>query len=277
MKNLSKFYIAGEWVNPVSDNMMPVLNPATEEQIGTVALGNTADLDNAVAAAKSAFNSFRLTSKADRLGLLNELKRLTEKRFEDLAQAMRMEMGAPITMARDAQADAAIGHLQGYIEALEPLEERYKLSNSDILIREPIGVCGLITPWNWPINQIALKVIPALATGCTCILKPSEHTPISAMVYTEIIHEAGYPPGVFNLINGLGETVGSALSRHPDIQMISFTGSTRAGRAVTHDAAETVKRVTLELGGKSPNLIFSDCDLEQRVTCLLYTSPSPRD
>ena len=279
MKNLSKFYIAGEWVNPISDNMMPVLNPATEEQIGTIALGNMTDLENAVAAAKSAFDSFRLISKADRLALLNELKRLTEKRFEDLAQAMRMEMGAPITMARDAQADAAIGHLQGYIEALEKLEERYKLSNSDILIREPIGVCGLITPWNWPINQIALKVIPALATGCTCILKPSEHTPISAMVYTEIIHEAGYPPGVFNLINGLGETVGSALSRHPDIQMMSFTGSTRAGRAVTHDAAETVKRVTLELGGKSPNLIFADCDLEERVTasvdeCMFNTGQS---
>ena len=279
MKNLSKFYIAGEWVNPISDNMMPVLNPATEEQIGTIALGNITDVENAVAAAKSAFDSFSLISKADRVALLNELKRLTEKRFEDLAQAMCMEMGAPITMARDAQADAAIGHLQGYIEALETLEERYKLSNSDILIREPIGICGLITPWNWPINQIALKVIPALATGCACILKPSEHTPISAMVYTEIIHEAGYPPGVFNLINGLGETVGSALSRHPDIQMISFTGSTRAGRAVTHDAAETVKRVTLELGGKSPNLIFSDCDLEQRVTasvdeCMFNTGQS---
>ena len=263
MKNLSKFYIAGEWVNPVSDNMMPVLNPATEEQIGTVALGNTADVDNAVAAAKSAFNSFSLMSKADRLGLLNELKRLTEKRFEDLAQAMRMEMGAPITMARDAQADAAIGHLQGYIEALETLEERYKLSNSDILIREPIGVCGLITPWNWPINQIALKVIPALATGCTCILKPSEHTPISAMVYTEIIHEAGYPPGVFNLIHGLGETVGSAMSRHPDIQMMSFTGSTRAGVEVARNAAPTVKRVAQELGGKSANIILDDADIEK--------------
>ena len=279
MKNLSKFYIAGEWVNPISDNIMPVLNPATEEQIGTVALGNTADVDNAVAAAKSAFNSFSLISKADRLALLNKLKSVTEKRFEDLAQAMRMEMGAPITMARDAQADAAIGHLQGYIEALEMLEERCQLSNSDILIREPIGVCGLITPWNWPINQIALKVIPALATGCTCILKPSEHTPISAMIYSEIIHEAGYPPGVFNLIHGLGETVGSAMSRHPDIQMMSFTGSTRAGRAVTQDAAETVKRVTLELGGKSPNLIFADCDLEERVTasideCMFNTGQS---
>lgn len=188
-------------------------------------------------------------------------------------------MGAPITMARAAQADAAIGHLQGFIDALEELEERKVLASGDILLREPIGVCGLITPWNWPMNQIALKVIPALATGSTCILKPSEHTPISAMIYAEIIHEAGYPPGVFNLVNGDGPTVGSALSRHPDIQMMSFTGSTRAGIAVTRDAAETVKRVTLELGGKSPNLVFADCDLEARVAasvreCMFNTGQS---
>jgi aldehyde dehydrogenase (NAD+) len=207
------------------------------------------------------------------------LKAVTERRFEDLAQAMRMEMGAPITMARAAQADAAIGHLQGFIDALEELEERKVLASGDILLREPIGVCGLITPWNWPMNQIALKVIPALATGSTCILKPSEHTPISAMIYAEIIHEAGYPPGVFNLVNGDGPTVGAALSRHPDIQMMSFTGSTRAGIAVTRDAAETVKRVTLELGGKSPNLVFADCDLEARVAasvreCMFNTGQS---
>ena len=188
-------------------------------------------------------------------------------------------MGAPITMARAAQADAAIGHLQGFIDALEELEERKALVSGDILLREPIGVCGLITPWNWPMNQIALKVIPALATGSTCILKPSEHTPISAMIYAEIIHEAGYPPGVFNLVNGDGPTVGAALSRHPDIQMMSFTGSTRAGIAVTRDAAETVKRVTLELGGKSPNLVFADCDLEARVAasvreCMFNTGQS---
>jgi aldehyde dehydrogenase (NAD+) len=192
---------------------------------------------------------------------------------------MRMEMGAPITMARDAQADAAVGHLQGFIDALETLEERATLTNGDILLREPIGVCGLITPWNWPMNQIALKVIPALATGCTCVLKPSEHTPVSAMIYAEIIHEAGYPAGVFNLVNGDGVNVGSALSRHPDVQMMSFTGSTRAGTAVTRDAAETVKRVTLELGGKSPNLVFADCDLEDRVTasvdeCMFNTGQS---
>ena len=263
----------------MSSATLPVMNPATEAQIGTVAMGNAADVDRAVAAAKAAFEGFSATSKQVRLDLLYRLKAVTERRFEDLAQAMRMEMGAPITMARAAQADAAIGHLQGFIDALEELEERKVLASGDILLREPIGVCGLITPWNWPMNQIALKVIPALGTGSTCILKPSEHTPISAMIYAEIIHEAGYPPGVFNLVNGDGPTVGAALSRHPDIQMMSFTGSTRAGIAVTRDAAETVKRVTLELGGKSPNLVFADCDLEARVAasvreCMFNTGQS---
>jgi len=279
MDNLLKFYIGGQWVAPASDATIPVLNPATEKQIGTVALGNSDDVDRAVAAAKAAFDSFSQTGKAERLTLLRQLKVVTEKRFEDLAQAMRMEMGAPITMARGAQADAAVGHLQGFIDALETLEELVTLANGDILLREPIGVCGLITPWNWPMNQIALKVIPALATGCTCVLKPSEHTPVSAMIYAEIIHEAGYPAGVFNLVNGDGANVGSALSRHPDIQMMSFTGSTRAGTAVARDAAETVKRVTLELGGKSPNLVFADCNLEERVTasveeCMYNTGQS---
>jgi aldehyde dehydrogenase (NAD+) len=279
MQNLTKFYIGGRWVEPLSSATLPVMNPATEAQIGTVAMGNAADVDRAVAAAKAAFEGFSTTSKQVRLDLLYRLKAVTERRFEDLAQAMRMEMGAPITMARAAQADAAIGHLQGFIDALEELEERKVLASGDILLREPIGVCGLITPWNWPMNQIALKVIPALATGSTCILKPSEHTPISAMIYAEIIHEAGYPPGVFNLVNGDGPTVGAALSCHPDIQMMSFTGSTRAGIAVTRDAAETVKRVTLELGGKSPNLVFADCDLEARVAasvreCMFNTGQS---
>jgi len=279
MKNLQKFYIDGAWVDPISDATMSVLNPATEEQIGTIAMGNAADVDKAVAAANTAFESYSLTSKPERLALLRELKAITERRINDLAEAMRMEMGAPITMAREVQADAGVGHLQGFIDALTELEERESLGNGDILLREPIGVCGLITPWNWPINQVALKVIPALATGCTCVLKPSEHTPISAMIYAEIIHEAGYPAGVFNLVNGDGPTVGAAMSRHPDIQMMSFTGSTRAGTAVTKDAAPTVKRVTLELGGKSPNLIFADCDLEARGTesvaeCMFNTGQS---
>ncbi|MFT7496348.1 MAG: aldehyde dehydrogenase (NAD+), partial [Urechidicola sp.] len=183
MKNLTKFYIDGAWVEPNSTATLPVLNPATEQQIGLVAMGDATDVNRAVEAASLAFDSFSQTSKAERLALLRRLKEVTKARFEDLAQAMCMEMGAPISMAREVQADAAVGHLQDFIDALEALEERVTLPNGDILLREPIGVCGLITPWNWPMNQIVLKVVPALATGSTCILKPSEHTPISAMVY----------------------------------------------------------------------------------------------
>lgn len=279
MKNLNKFYIDGSWVTPNSSQTMAVLNPATEMQIGTIALGNEIDVNMAVAAATKAFASYSQTSKVERLELLHRLMVATQERFEELARAMSTEMGAPISMARDAHADAAVGHLQGFIDALEKLDQRGLLANGDIQLCEPIGVCGLITPWNWPMNQIALKVVPALATGCTCVLKPSEHTPISAMIYAEIIHSAGYPAGVFNLVQGDGPTVGAALSRHSDIQMMSFTGSTRAGTAVTRDAAETVKRVTLELGGKSPNLVFADCDLEERVTasvdeCMYNTGQS---
>ena len=279
MENLGKFYIDGKWVTPNSKQVMPVINPATEEDIGTVILGNNDDVDLAVKAANLAFDSFSKTTKEDRLKLLKRIHEVTSDRFEELAQAMSKEMGAPITMAREAQADSGLGHLQGFIEALEKLEEENTLSNGDILTKEPIGVCGLITPWNWPINQITLKVLPAIACGCTCILKPSEHTPISAMSYAEILHEAGVPSGVFNLIHGTGEEVGVALSRHPDIQMISFTGSTRGGMSVTRESAATIKRVTLELGGKSPNLVFADCDLEERVTasvgeCMLNTGQS---
>ncbi len=279
MENLGKFYIDGKWVTPNSKQSMPVINPATEEEIGTVILGNNDDVDIAVKAANIAFDSFSKTTKEDRLKLLKRIHEVTSDRFEELAQAMSKEMGAPITMSREAQADSGLGHLQGFIEALEKLEEENTLSNGDILTKEPIGVCGLITPWNWPINQITLKVLPAIACGCTCILKPSEHTPISAMLYAEILHEAGVPSGVFNLIHGTGEEVGVALSRHPDIQMISFTGSTRGGMSVTRESAATIKRVTLELGGKSPNLVFADCDIEERVKasvgeCMLNTGQS---
>jgi len=279
MENLGKFYIDGKWITPSSKQSMPVINPATEEEIGTVILGNNDDVDIAVKAANLAFDSFSKTTKEDRLKLLKRIHEVTSDRFEELAQAMSKEMGAPITMSREAQADSGLGHLQGFIEALEKLEEENTLSNGDILTKEPIGVCGLITPWNWPINQITLKVLPAIACGCTCILKPSEHTPISAMLYAEILHEAGVPSGVFNLIHGTGEEVGVALSRHPDIQMISFTGSTRGGMSVTRESAATIKRVTLELGGKSPNLVFADCDLEERVKasvgeCMLNTGQS---
>ena len=253
-------------MDPLSDDRMPVLNPASVQQVGEVALGGQADVDRAVSAAKAAFDQFSLASKAERLDLLARIRAVTESRFEELAQAMCLEMGAPITMAREAQADAAIGHLDGFVAALEKLEEQERFENGEVLLREPIGVCGLITPWNWPMNQVVLKVLPVIATGCTCVLKPSEHTPVSAMIYAEILDEAGVPAGVFNLVNGVGPVVGGALSRHPDVQMMSFTGSTRAGTAVTRDAADSVKRVTLELGGKSPNLVFADCDLEERVT-----------
>jgi aldehyde dehydrogenase (NAD+) len=279
LENLQKFYINGKWIEPRSKNTMPVINPATEEQIGTVAMGNAEDVDLAVSAANEAFVTFSQTSIQDRLDLLIKIKDVTQKRFEELVKAMSTEMGAPMTMARDAQADAAIGHLDGFIDALKNLEDQKTLPNGDVLCKEAIGVCGLITPWNWPINQITLKVLPAIATGCASILKPSEHTPISAVVYTEILHDAGVPAGVFNLVQGNGEDVGVALSRHPDIQMISFTGSTRGGISVTKESATTVKKVTLELGGKSPNLVFADCDLQEKVTasvneCMFNTGQS---
>ena len=279
MDNLEKFYINGKWVTPKSSDKMSVLNPATEDKVGEIILGNAEDVDDAVSAAKAAFSKFSMTPKSYRLGLLKKIREISERRLDDLANAMTMEMGAPKTMAKDVQADAATGHLDGFIESLEKLEERITLSNGDILLKEPVGVCGLITPWNWSINQITLKVLPAIATGCTCILKPSEHTPVSAMVYTEILEEAGVDPGVFNLVQGTGEVVGVAMSKHPDIEMISFTGSTRGGKSVTKESAETIKKVTLELGGKSPNLVFADCDLQQRVTdsvneCMFNTGQS---
>ncbi len=266
MIDARKFYLNGQWVQPVSKKEFPILSPVSEDQIGVTILGNEEDVNKAVAAATKAFKSFSHIKKEERLELLEKLLRITKNRFDDLAWAMTKEMGAPISMSRDSQADSGVGHLEGFIYSLKNVVERETLSNGDILIREPIGVCGLITPWNWPINQIALKVIPVLATGCTCVLKPSEHTPLSAQIYAEIIDEAGYPPGVFNLVQGDGPTVGTALSSHEDIQMISFTGSTRAGTDVSKRAADTVKRVTLELGGKSPNIVFSDCNLKKRVS-----------
>jgi aldehyde dehydrogenase (NAD+) len=276
-----RHYVAGDWVTPLGTETMPIMNPATDTRIGTVALGSVADVDRAAKAAVAAFAEFGRWSRADRLALLRRIRDLTEARREDLAQAISAEMGAPITMARESQAEAGIGHADGFIEALEAQQERWTLPNGDALLREPIGPAGLITPWNWPINQIALKVLPALATGCPAILKPSEHTPLSAALYAEILHEAGVPPGAFALIHGTGAEVGDALARHPGLAMVSFTGSTRAGISVSKSAADSVKRVTLELGGKSPNLVFADCrgDLEVRVRasvaeCFLNTGQS---
>ena len=268
MPDLKKFYIDGMWVEPNGMKEFPVRNPATEEQIGAIRLGNQEDVNAAVAAAKRAFITYSKTSREERLALLKKILQKTEERLEDLAQAMTAEMGAPITMSRNAQATAGIEHIKAGIKALEKEQEQENLASgeNDFLVREPIGVCGLITPWNWPINQVTLKVVPALATGCTCVLKPSEHTPVSAAIFTQVIHDAGVPAGVFNLIQGEGPVVGAALSCHPDIQMMSFTGSTRAGKSITKDSADTVKRVTLELGGKSPNIVFADSNLQQQIT-----------
>ncbi|WEX76739.1 aldehyde dehydrogenase family protein [Sinorhizobium numidicum] len=266
MLDKRKFYINGEWVDPVTQNDLYVLNPATEKPIAVISLGTSVDIDRAVAAARKAFASYSRTSVEERLALLEKLLAIYKRRYDEMAETITAELGAPKTMSREQQADVGIGHLQGYIDALKRLKLREKLPNGDTLLREPIGVCGLITPWNWPVNQVALKVVPALATGCTCVLKPSEFTPLNAMLYAEMIDEAGFPPGVFNLVNGDGIHAGAALSKHKDLDMVSFTGSTRAGIAVSKDAADTVKRVTLELGGKSPNIVFADADLEERVT-----------
>ncbi|PST22438.1 aldehyde dehydrogenase family protein [Mesorhizobium plurifarium] len=266
MLDKRKFYIDGKWVEPATQNDLLVLNPATEKPIAVISLGTAVDVDRAVAAAKEAFASYSRTSVEERLALLEKLLAIYKRRYDEMADTITAELGAPRTMSREQQADVGVGHLQGFIDALRRLKLREKLPNGDTLLREPIGVCGLITPWNWPVNQIALKVVPALATGCTCVLKPSEFTPLNAMLYAEMIEEAGFPAGVFNLVNGDGIHAGAALSRHKDIDMMSFTGSTRAGIAVSKDAADTVKRVTLELGGKSPNIVFADADIEERVT-----------
>ncbi|MCA1774313.1 MAG: aldehyde dehydrogenase family protein [Loktanella sp.] len=261
-----KFYIDGKWVAPLGTQTMPVIDPATEEQIATVSLGVAADVDAAVAAARRAFPAFARTTRAERLDLLASIRTTYEKRQDEMAAAITSEMGAPKALSRKAQAPVGIGHLDGTVRALETFAFEDRNAGGDLILHEPIGVCGLITPWNWPINQIALKVLPALAAGCTMVLKPSELTPLNALIYAEILHEAGVPAGVFNLVNGDGPTVGAAMSAHEGIDMMSFTGSTRAGAEITKAAAPTVKRVTLELGGKSPNVILDDADLQKAVT-----------
>jgi aldehyde dehydrogenase (NAD+) len=259
------FYIDGTWVPPLRPNDFAVLNPATEEQLATISLGSADDIDLAVSAARRAFATFGTTSTPERVELLESILTVYRKRFEEMVDIITCELGAPKSMSRDAQAAVGVGHLEAFLEALKGFENREEKANGDTILREPVGVCGLITPWNWPVNQIALKVLPAIAVGCTVVLKPSELTPLSAILYAEILHEAGCPKGVFNLVNGEGPIVGAALSRHTDVDMMSFTGSTRGGVAVTKDAADTVKKVTLELGGKSPNIIFADSDVEDAV------------
>ncbi len=267
MQDRSQFYIGGQWVAPASAERFAVENPATEEVIAEITLASRDDVNAAVAAAKAAGPGWAATPLAARIAILKRLLSVTEARLDDLAAVISAEMGAPISMARADQAAVGTGHLEGFLEALETYPWSEALPNGDTVVKEPVGVCALVTPWNWPLNQITLKVLPALAAGCTCVLKPSELTPLSAMLYAELLAEAGVPAGVFNLINGTGPVAGATLSRHPDVRLISFTGSTRAGVEVTQAAAPSVKRVALELGGKSPNLIFADCGdaLEERV------------
>ena len=265
MREYLKFYINGEWVDPVEPKTLDVINPADESVCARISLGSAADVDRAVAAAKAAFKTFGFSSREERIALLERCVEAYKARYADIAEAIRLEMGAPKKLADTAQAFVGQGHLQQALDVLRdyPFEEDL---GPNRVVKEPIGVCGLITPWNWPINQIACKVAPALAVGCTVVLKPSEIAPLSAQIWTEVMHEAGVPAGVFNLVNGDGPTVGAALSKHPDVDMMSFTGSTRAGTQVAMNAAPTVKRVTQELGGKSPNIILDDADLETAVT-----------
>ena len=263
--NLTKFYINGEFTDPTSNETLGIINPATEEEIGNVALGSIEDVDTAVYSARKAFSVSSKLSKTDRLDILKTLKENYKKRFNDLSEAIRLEMGAPIKLAEGAQAATGLGHLKTAIRVLENHEFEYK--HGDYIVREePIGVCGLITPWNWPINQIVSKVAPAFAAGCTVILKPSEIAPLSAMIIAEIMHESKIPAGMFNLVNGLGNIVGEAMSAHKDIDMMSFTGSTRGGVAVATASAATVKRVSQELGGKSANIILDDDSFTKSIT-----------
>jgi aldehyde dehydrogenase (NAD+) len=260
-----KFYINGEWVDPVKPATIDVINPATEEPFTKISAGSAADVDKAVAAARAAFVTFSQTTKEERLELLKKVAAAYEKKFEHIAQAVSAEMGAPINLARTAQAGSGKGHLDTTLKALQDMEFEEQRGVTRI-VREPIGVVGLITPWNWPLNQITAKVAPALAAGCCMVLKPSEVAPVTGLLFAEVMHEAGVPPGVFNLVNGDGPTVGQAMSSHPGIDMMSFTGSTRAGILVAKAAADTVKRVSQELGGKSPNIILPDADFAPAVT-----------
>ncbi|MDP3299062.1 MAG: aldehyde dehydrogenase family protein, partial [Phenylobacterium sp.] len=257
MREYLKFYIDGQWVEPVSLKTLDVINPAHEEVVGKIALGGEADVDKAVKAARRAFATWSQTSREERLDVMQRVLAEYQKRFGDLATAVTEEMGAPASLAQRAQVPSGMGHLATAIGILKDFkfeEDR----GSTMIVKEPIGVCSFITPWNWPLNQIMCKVAPALATGCTMVLKPSEVAPFTGQIFAEIMHEAGVPAGVFNLVHGDGLGVGVPLSTHPEVDMVSFTGSTRAGIEVAKNAAPTVKRVHQELGGKSPNIVLDD-------------------
>ena len=260
MLDKRNFYINGQWTAPIKLNDFQVINPSNEEPCAIVSLGGVADVNSAVKAAKEAFSSWSQTSKDEKISLIQKLYEIYKSRWSEMAESISLEMGAPIDWASTAQTSSGAAHIKDFIKRLKEFEFELSFSNEsdNYIAYEPIGVCGLITPWNWPINQITLKVIPALAAGCTMILKPSEIAPLSGMLFAEMIHEAGFPPGVFNLVNGDGAGVGTQISGHHDIDMVSFTGSTRAGRLITKNSADTIKRVCLELGGKGGNIVFAD-------------------
>ncbi len=264
MRDYLKFYIDGAWVDPVAPKTLDVINPATEGVAGRISLGSAADVDKAVQAARKAFETFSRTTREERIELMERIVEEYKKRYADMAEAITEEMGAPGWLSQRAQAAMGVGHMQTAIEVLKSYHFE-ELRGTTLIAKEPIGVCGFITPWNWPVNQIATKVAPALATGCTMVLKPSEVAPFSGYIWTEIMHAAGVPAGVFNMVNGDGPSVGAAISSHPGVDMVSFTGSTRAGIDVAMKAAATVKRVHQELGGKSPNIILENVDLAAAV------------
>jgi aldehyde dehydrogenase (NAD+) len=264
MRDCRQFYIDGKWVSPTAAHDWEIINPATEEPIATISLGSAADVDQAVAAAGRAFESYSQTSVEERVALLQRVIEVYKAKAEEMAQTISLEMGCPLSLSRSAQAAAGLGHLFEIVKVLENFKFE-DLKGSTLMRKEPIGVCGLITPWNWPMNQVVAKVAPALAAGCTVVLKPSEMAPLSTYLFAQVLDEASVPPGVFNLVNGDGPTVGAAIAAHPDVAMVSFTGSTRAGVAVALAAAPTVKRVTQELGGKSAYIILDDADLETAV------------
>ncbi|MDQ0470614.1 aldehyde dehydrogenase family protein [Labrys wisconsinensis] len=259
-----QFYIDGAWVDPIAPSVLDVIDPSNEDAFARISLGSKADVDKAVAAARRAFATFGFTSRAERLELLRRIVEVYKKRRHDLALAVSREMGAPRQFALESQVGIGLAHLEKIVQVLESFEFEH-VKGSSLVVKEPIGVVGLITPWNWPLNQITCKVGPALAAGCTMVLKPSEIAPLDAIIFAEILDEAGVPKGVFNLVNGDGPTVGQALASHPDVDMMSFTGSTRAGILVAKAAADTVKRVHQELGGKSANILFPDVDLAVAV------------
>jgi aldehyde dehydrogenase (NAD+) len=259
-----QFYIDGTWVDPVEPRDFQVINPATEAVAGVISMGGPKDVDRAVAAARRAFDGYSRTSPAERLALMERILAAYKAHYDEIAEAISTEMGAPVTLAKGSQTRIGVGHISAMIDVLKTFKFE-ETRGSVRLVQEPVGVCALITPWNWPMNQVAAKVVPALAAGCTMVLKPSEYSPFSAVLWAKVMHEAGVPKGVFNLVNGDGPNVGSPLSSHREIDMVSFTGSTRAGTEVAKNAAASVKRVHQELGGKSPNVLLEDADFERAV------------